>query len=92
MPKYSPGLAFIILVLSTSTGLPITQAVNPAMEEQSRWHGTLSSIRFLRRIMSLAWSKVAISAAFMIEFLMTLGPIPVQSPLRLSLQMHTLII
>jgi hypothetical protein len=38
-PPYYPGVAFIILVLRTSTGDPTQQAVNPAMQAQARWHG-----------------------------------------------------
>lgn len=82
-PEYYPGFAFIILVLRTSTGLPTTQAVNPAIAEQTKWHGMPSYMRFARRIISLAWSKVAISAAFIIEFLIILGTRPVHRPLTL---------
>lgn len=85
-PLYYPGLAFIILVLSTSTGDPIMQAVNPAIAEQTRWQKTLSCIKFLLRIISFAWSKVAISAALIIELRIMFGPNPVQSPLMLILE------
>lgn len=82
-PEYSPGFAFIILVLSTSTGLPTTQAVKPAIAEQTKWQGIPSYIKLALKIMSLAWSKVAISAALIIEFLMILGPRPVHNPFTL---------
>ncbi len=85
-PLYYPGLAFIILVLSTSTGEPIMQAVNPAIAEHTMWQNTLSCIKFLLNIISFAWSKVAISAAFIIEFRIMFGPSPVQSPLILELE------
>jgi hypothetical protein len=49
---YSPGFAFINLVLSTSTGLPTTHAVKPAIAEDTRWHGTPSYINLLWIIMS----------------------------------------
>lgn len=68
------------LVFRTSTGLPTTQAVKPAMAEQTRWQGIPSYMRFALSIISLAWSNVAISAALIIEFRMILGPKPVHSP------------
>lgn len=83
---YYPTLAFISLVFKTSTGLPIIQAVIPATADETRWHGTPSSIRFLLIIMSLTWSNVAIYAALIIEFLIMLGPRPVQRPATLKLR------
>lgn len=91
-PEYYPGFAFMILVFKTSTGLPTTQAVNPAIAEQTRWQGMPSFIRFALNIISLTWSKVAIYAAFIIEFLIILGPSPVQSPFTLLYILFTLII
>ena len=84
IPEYCPALACIILVFKTSTGLPITHAVKPAIAEQIRWHGIPSYIRFLLRIISFAWSNVAIYAALIIEFRMILGPIPVHNPTILN--------
>lgn len=91
-PEYYPCFAFIILVFNTSTGLPTTHAVNPAIAEQKRWQGTLSYIKFALSTISLTWSNVAISAALMIEFLIILGPKPVQSPFSLYYYRVTLII
>jgi len=59
-PLYYPTFAFISLVFNTSTGLPTIQAVNPAIAELTKWHGILSSIKFLLNIISLIWSNVAI--------------------------------
>jgi hypothetical protein len=35
-PEYTPSFAFIILVLSTSTGLPTTHAVKPAIADDTK--------------------------------------------------------
>lgn len=75
------------LVFKTSTGLPTIHAVNPAMAEETMWQGTPSSMRLFLTIISLTWSKVAISAALMIEFLIMLGPSPVHKPLILSIKL-----
>jgi len=50
----------MILVFKTSTGLPTTQAVNPAIDEQTIWQKILSYINLALMIMSFTWSKVAI--------------------------------
>lgn len=62
------------------------QAVKPAIAEQTMWQYILSSIRFLLTIISFAWSKVAISAAFIIELRIMFGPSPVHSPPSLLLK------
>jgi len=49
---------FMILVLRTSTGEPMTAATNPATEEQNRWHPMVSSISFARRTISFTWSNL----------------------------------
>jgi hypothetical protein len=82
----------MILVLRTSTGLPTIHAVNPAIAEHTIWQGTPSYINFALNTISLAWSNVAISAAFIIEFLMMLGPRPVHKPFNLHKTIYTLII
>lgn len=92
-PLYYPTFAFISLVFRTSTGLPTTQAVKPAIAELTKWQGTLSYIKFRLNIISFIWSNVAIYAAFIIEFLIIFGPKPVHKPLTLNKSnINTLII